>query len=382
MSLNGSFHDFTMLETLQLIGLQRKTGSLEVESSPQRRELQFHEGRLQGCYATRPQDPDPLLETLVLLALCDSRQARSWRSAGEHREPEALRLHCGLEADELEAVHRFVVQGTVDQILLWDHGLFRFEPSSASRAPATSYHLEEIVLESMRRLDETAELRAGGLAPDAIPHVVGAVRPGMFEQWDLPDRWVTPAVARQCDGRRSIRRLVQETGLSEYDLLQTLTALRQRGLVRIAMRGKGATAGEGGGEPARRTSPRLAPIGAVLLVGAAIAAGWSAHRLTESETGREVRLEAQAREHFETERALRHFLELRRIRAGRYPASLDELPREGLWPARSEERLHAFAYRPAPDGLAYALAAAPGASPERGSNESNSGRSSATRSGD
>lgn len=359
MSLQGSFHDFSMLETLQLIGLQRKTGVLEVESSRQRRELQFHEGRLCGCHASRPDDPDPLLEALVLLGLCDARQARSWRSAGEHRQTEALRIHCGLDPDEMAAVHRFVVQATVDQVLLWDHGEFRFDATATGPPPDPSYHLEEVVLESMRRLDETAELRAAGLPPEAIPHLASALRPGAFEEWDLPDRWLAPAVARQCDGRRSIGRIARETGLAEYDVLQVLTLLRQRGLVRIALRGRSGQGTERAPEQGRRTPPRLAPVGALLLFGAALATGWGARWVTETRTGAEARQAEETRARFDLERTVRHFLELRKIRAGRYPARLDDLTREGLWPERSRNELAAFSYAPADDGLDYELAAPP-----------------------
>lgn len=128
MSLSGNLNEFSVLETLQLIGQQKKTGTLEVVSARHRRTFQFQDGGLLGCFADRPEDPDPLLEGLVALGICEIRQARSWRGAGAHLDLEALRERCGLEESEFANVRRLLIQGAVDSVLLWDHGQFCFTP--------------------------------------------------------------------------------------------------------------------------------------------------------------------------------------------------------------------------------------------------------------
>lgn len=374
MSLSGNLNEFSVLETLQLIGLQKKTGVLEVTSSRRQRTLQFQEGRLLGCYADRAEDPDPLLEGLAAIGVCEIRQARSWRGAGVQYDLEALRGHCGLEAEEFYAVRRLLLQGTIDQILLWDQGQFCFTPALPPLPNPSPLNLEEILLESMRRLDEAVELRNGGLPPQAVPHAVDG--PRRMEEAEVEEphlRWVVEAVFRRCDGRQTLKRIGAELGLAEYDLLSAVATLRRLGRVRVVTRGRGEGALEPLLEQPRRLPNPAAPLYAALLLLSSLALGWSAHQVSRGVTGFENGRALQARGRFETERSLRHMLELHRLREGRYPEAMPALIPAGLWPAEGKREFERWEYAALDDGTDYTLAF-------QASEESQSGTTSARRS--
>ncbi len=362
MSLSGNLNEFSVLETLQLIGLQKKTGRLEVESGRRRCTLQFHDGALLGCAAERDDEADPLLDALVALGLCELRQARAWRSSGAHLDGEALRERSGLDPEEYEGLRRTILQGTVDQVLLWDHGTFRFTPDPPALSRVTPLNLEEILLESMRRLDEAAELRHGGLPPEAVPHAAAQLRPGQLEELEPAQRWIAAAVLRRCTGRRPVKRLATDLGLAEYELLTALTSLRQRGLVRVVTRGRG----EAGAEPLLDHQPRrlpnpAAPIYAAAILAIALGSGWAVRAITHGQIEPANRAAQAERAGFESERAVRHALEIFALRHGRYPAALSELAGEALWPESGSDALEAFDYRPAPEGSGFELTARPAA---------------------
>ena len=355
MSLSGNLHEFSVLETLQLIGLQKKTGTLEVISARHRRTFQFQEGMLLGCFADRPEDPDPLLEGLVALGICEIRQARSWRGAGAHLDLEALRERCGLDEAEFASVRRLLLQGTIDQVLLWDHGQFCFTPLPPAIPNPAPVNLEEILLESMRRLDEAVELRNGGLPPQAIPHAVSPWRETDLADEEPAARWLAQAVLRHCDGKHPLKRIRSELGIGEYDLLTAVSALRLHGRVRVVTRGRGENAAEPLLDQPRRLPNPAAPFYAVGLVVLVLLSGWAARAVTAGPIDSDARRARAARAQFELERSTRHLLEVYRLREGRYPDALSELVRAELWPDDAASALAALSYRADAGGGGYAL---------------------------
>jgi hypothetical protein len=349
MSLRGNLGEFSALETLQLIGQQQKTGTLEVRSGRRFRAFAFAAGKLVTVVPETEREPDPLLATLTALGWLPADRARTLQTSGAASGLESLRPHCPVAGDLLEEVRRTVLQGRLDEVLLWSRGRFRFNADVVPASDWPQLPLEEMLLESMRRLDETAELHAAGLRPETVPQCDDApVPPPVLES---PAYWIAPALLPRCDGRKNLRRLGTALALAEYDILVTVQALERLGRLRLRHRGP---TGASVIEPLRLPHP-AAPLHLALAVSAAIACGFGARAVTAKVTGPAATAVFQERARFDDERAVRHLLEVYRHRHGTYPAALADLIRDGLWPEGSAGRLGVFQYRASADATGYAL---------------------------
>ena len=313
MSLRGNLGEFSALETLQLIGQQQKTGTLEVRSGRHFRAFAFASGKLVAIAPESDREPEPLLAALAGLGWIPADRARTLQSSNAAAGLESLRPHCPAAGDLLEEVRRTVLQGRLDEVLLWSRGRFRF---TADVVPASDWPplpLEEMLLESMRRLDETAELHAAGLRPETVPLCDDApVAPPVLES---PAYWIAPALLPRCDGRRNLRRIGSALALAEYDVLVTVQALERLGRLRLRHRGPTATAVA---EPLRLSHP-AAPLHLALAVGAAIACGIGAQAFTAKVTGPAAAAVTGERARFEDQRAIRHLLDVYSHRRGKLP---------------------------------------------------------------
>jgi hypothetical protein len=349
MSLRGNLGEFSALETLQLIGQQQKTGTLEVRSGRRFRAFAFVTGKLVALVPETEREPEPLLATLTALGWIQADRARAVQSAGAAAGLESLRPHCPVAGDLLEEVRRTVLQGRLDEVLLWSRGRFRFQADVVPSSDWPPLPLEEMLLESMRRLDETAELHASGLRPETVPQCDDA--PGPPPVLESPAYWIAPALLPRCDGRKSLRRIGAALALAEYDILITVQALERLGRLRLRHRGP---TGASVVEPLRLPHP-TAPLHLALAVSAAIACGFGARVVTAKVTGPAATAVIEERARFDDERAVRHLLEVYHHRHGRYPSALVDLMGEGLWPERFAGRLELFQYHPSADTHGYWL---------------------------
>jgi hypothetical protein len=349
MSLRGNLGEFSALETLQLIGQQQKTGTLEVRSGRRFRAFAFAAGQLIALVPETEREPEPFLATLTALGWIPADRARVLQSSGAAAGLESLRPHCPVAGDLLEEVRRTVLQGWLDEVLLWSRGHFRFQPDVVPSSDWPPLPLEEMLLESMRRLDETAELHAAGLRPETVPQCDDApVPPPVLES---PAYWIAPALLPRCDGRRNLRRIGSALALAEYDILVTVQALERLGRLRLRHHGPTGTAVA---EPLRMPHP-TAPLHLALAVGAAIACGFGARAVTAKVTGPAAAAVIERRARFEDERAVRQLLEVHLRRQGSYPPALGDLVREGLWPERLAGRLELLQYHRSADTRGYTL---------------------------
>ncbi len=350
MSLRGSLGEFSALETLQLIGQQQKTGTLEVRSGRRFRGFAFADGKLVSLVPESEREPEPLLATLAALGWIPVDRVPALQSSGAAAGLESLRPHCPVAGDLLEEVRRTVFQGRLDEVLLWNRGRFRFQADVAPASDWPPLPLEEMLLESMRRLDETAELHTAGLRPETVPLCDEA--PGPPPVLDSPASWIAPALLPRCDGRKNLRRIGASLALAEYDVLVTVQALEKQHRLRLRHRGPVGTSAV---EPLRLPHP-AAPLHLAVAVCAAIACGLGTHALTTNVTGPATRAVILERARFEDDRAVRHLLEVYQHRNGNYPQALGDLVRAGLWPERLSDRLAGLQYRPAAGGKGYTLA--------------------------
>jgi CheY-like chemotaxis protein len=131
---------------------------------------------------------------------------------------------------------RIVAEKAFFRMLLWDYGKFRFTPGN----PQTEKHIDtatdQLLLEGMRQNDEMLAQMATFPASDkllelAVPteHLPKGLRPGTLEIIEL------------LDGETHVSHIVDNSSRSDYEVLQVLRALLEKGLLKESHAGEGET---------------------------------------------------------------------------------------------------------------------------------------------
>lgn len=176
MSLRGSFEELPLADLLEMTAVGGKTGRLTVcdEHGVIAGRLAFRDGRLVGAV-------------------------------------------CG----ELGAEKAFYA------LLALRKGTFDFDPSAALDEDGSDLSIESLLLEGMRRLDETRQLRRR-LPTQATVRLQGGDAQGRLEERLLG--YLGPGARKVGD---IVDGLLVGGDADEYDALQTLERLAARGVVRV-----------------------------------------------------------------------------------------------------------------------------------------------------
>lgn len=233
MALQGTLQDFGALETFQLIALQQKTGTLEITNAGQRRPFVFENGLLLAAHETPLRPEDPLVRYLVEAEYIREEDVRVWLTFPNTQSVNPIDLLPNLADISEELVvdaYDLFLQTSLDEILSWPRGRFQFY-SKRVGIPSKlvgPWKIEGVLMESMRRLDELADLEAAELPPGLIPQI----RRGAATS-EAKDRFARAALNR-IDGRRSLQEIRTGSALAGYDLYQALRRLRDDNLIDMA----------------------------------------------------------------------------------------------------------------------------------------------------
>lgn len=137
-------------------------------------------------------------------------------------------------------IGRVIAQKAFYRLLLWDHGKFRFTPGN----PQTERHIDlvtdQLLLEGMRQNDEMLAQMSTFPAEEkllelAVPldHLPAGLRPGTLEIIEL------------FDGETHVSHIVDNSPRSDYEVLQVLRALLEKGVIKESRTGAGESDGEG-----------------------------------------------------------------------------------------------------------------------------------------
>lgn len=340
MPIQGSLRDLSVIETLQLVGSQRKTVSLRFATEEQEVVLHVHEGLLTSIRATRGDRREPFLDALVALGHLSPSEALplSAQVMDERRDPWIVACEVPhLERETCERVFLGVAEALLDQILLWDRGHFAMLPPTTAEAVfKPGLAIDNILLDAMRRLDELAAWKQGSFPATAIPYLASG---GDLVVSSDPLR---RAVLRQVDGRRSIREIVEATRLGEYETYATIADGVQGGAIQILSRAI-APAPQTPTREVLRRSPALAVLLLILLLVAT--SSWVGQRLLIDQGPWH-----EARTRWE-EIDMRRLIEVHRYRTGAYPRELGEIEASGIEIPRSASKRWFYQI----DGASYRL---------------------------
>ena len=230
MALQGTLQDFGVLETFQLIALQHKTGTLEIRNTGQVHSFVFENGLLLTAHGNELKDDDLLVRFLVEAGYVQSKEVTPWLTypSPQPTNPiDPLARLSDMSSEDVVMAYDLYVQTVLDEILSWPRGRFQFHSGRVGTPSKIigPWKIEGLLMESMRRLDELADLQAVDLSPGLIPKI-GDPQAARF----VEDPYARAVLAR-IDGRRSVEEIIASSALAGYDLCQTFRQLRDQELI-------------------------------------------------------------------------------------------------------------------------------------------------------
>ena len=302
MALSGTLKDFALPDIFQLIGMQRKTGLLTLESDRETVSVVFEQGMVVHADSTVRRLDDLLGNVLVRQGKMRQEileEALAKQKVSMQRLGFILTSQGYIERADLTSALSEQVQQIVFRVFRWKSGNYHFDPSADTdydRDNASPVSTDHILMEGIRRVDEWP------IIEKRIPSLESVFRPlvpqkqikivdesvsggladafGNVESGDDNDDHATSEVVlntqeakiyKLVDGKRSITMIMEMTGLSDFDVCRTLFDFLDRNLV--------ATAAQERARTQRPAGPRVedgAPSQALGLVGLVVVLALSA----------------------------------------------------------------------------------------------------------
>lgn len=339
VALHGNLRDFGIAEVFQLIGQQRKTGTLRVEGEDGTICLVFDEGRVvRGGAMEARSEREPLGAQLVRSGYLTREQLENVEreSARSARPISDLLLAAGLiERETLDEVQHLLTRETVFEVMRRETGDFGFTAEAVQHEtpPEKLLGAEQILMDGLRMLDEWRTFREIVPSADLVFRRVGELEGARAQALGESDggSGVTERVLQLVDGRLPVRRIVDLSRFGTFEATRALAELRQNGVIDLVE--KPASSRRSAPAPKRPRTPVLqllrVALGTALPFVALVLIGAAAMERTAEVTGRPgVRipdpLVNQLGQRHQT-RLLRSLVETHFYRTGDYPASLSEV---------------------------------------------------------
>jgi hypothetical protein len=390
MALAGTLKDFGLPDIVQLIGLQRKTGTLHLETPGEKVKVIFEGGNIVAAESSMTRPSDRIGNALVTQGAITQDQldqALSLQKQTMQRLGHVLiSEHIATEDTLRKAVEAQLFQ-VVFRLFRWREGNYNFETENTvdyERTGAVSLGADFVLMEGIRMVDEWPIIER------RIPSMAA-----VFKKVVDPSQVATKAsssddsfsglngllagidgngkgggklalsgdellVYNAVDGKKTCQQIVECTPLHDFAVCRTLLDLMDRDVVALTDLKGSATRAKSGGQGG---APGLVLMGVALL-----AAVFGTYRNFTSPFGIlgmppliqpavDTAREARVWESLEAADArVRGF----RLAYGRMPASMDELVSEGVATKASVEGIAIKAtnggYRlemPGPDGLLH-----------------------------
>ena len=230
MAIRGSLKEASLPDVLQLLALGQKTGCLSIVDGTKFGSVFFQHGKISfGAIVNRR---DRLGDSLVKRGHITKEQlddtlrqqvGQPGRRVGE------LLVEAGLIArDVVEKELRVLVEEAVFSLFTWTQGIWTFEPDvhPDGRQLTSSINPESLLMEGARRVDEWALVERRFPTFDLV-FEMDAARAGL----SAPLSGELAEIAHLLDGRRTIRAVIERSGLGEFTVGKALYELAMQGLL-------------------------------------------------------------------------------------------------------------------------------------------------------
>lgn len=240
MAIKGSLREASLPDVLQLLALGQKTGCLSVADRANFGSIYFDRGRI--TYASIVNRPDRLGDILVKHGRLQPEHltaAIETQGRDRHRRLGQILVDQGwVSHTDIEHFVRFQIEEAVYLLFTWTQGTFKFEAGLRpdQEELIVSINPESLLLEGARRTDEWSLIEKKVPSFDLIfvPNV---------EHVTSDEVEITPDQSRVLellDGVRDVTRLVEDSGLSEFDVGKALYGLLSAGFVQRGGRSQAA----------------------------------------------------------------------------------------------------------------------------------------------
>ncbi len=230
MAIRGSLKEASFPDVLQLLALGQKSGCLSIVDGTKFGSVFFQNGKISfGAIVNRR---DRLGDSLVKRGHLTKDQLddalRQQVKAPGRRVGELL-VESGFVSKEIvDKELRILVEEAVFSLFTWTQGIWTFEPDvhPDGRQLTTAINPESLLMEGARRVDEWALVERRFPSFDLV-FEMDAARAGLSE----PLSGELAEVAHHLDGRRTIRAVIERSGLGEFAVGKALYELAMQGLL-------------------------------------------------------------------------------------------------------------------------------------------------------
>jgi len=232
MPVTGDIQTMPLVELLQWVASNKKTGLLELERNKIRKQISFEQGRVVGCF-----DDDPSMrlgQFLISLGKITDQTLQSallkQRTDGG-RIPEILIEMDVLTKDEIAEQVKNKALETIYGVFEWSDAIFRFEQNSAidRYEIAVDLSVEGILLEGATREDELGRIRGTFSSSGVVLRRTDEPIPDDADNGPLMTQ-----LLELVDGERSLAEILTRAHASEFHVLKLLFDLKQTQIIEIA----------------------------------------------------------------------------------------------------------------------------------------------------
>jgi hypothetical protein len=233
MALEGELRDFNILEVIQLIGQQGKSGVLKVrgwdKQGDQVAGIYFFEGKITHATFTHRTRGDLLGERLAKTGVISRGELdtalKNQKKTGQFLGETIVEGRMAKEQVVLNALHTQVHELVYD-IFRLKEGKFQFAPLTDAKAPKISVQLnaDEVMLNILKMVDEWPEIEK-----KVPPSTMVLKKSGTLEQHGITLSEDHNAVYRLVDGTRSVHEIVEMSLLGKFATLEILAGLLEGG---------------------------------------------------------------------------------------------------------------------------------------------------------
>ena len=313
MALEGTIKDFGLPDIFQLIGLQRKTGLLTLQSEKEQVTVTFENGMVVMADSSAKRLEDRLGNVLVKQGKLSKErldEALSTQKATLQRMGHILTTGNYITVKDLKDALQVQVSQIVFKVFRWRDGEYHFEPADNvdyDRENFNPMSADFILMEGIRMVDEwpiiekkipsmdivlrpvvdPSMIEVSASSEDGVESVLSGLSDGRrsaassFSKIRLTTE--EERIYRKVDGTRTVQSIIDATGLGEFEVCRVLFDLLNRNIISTLGRGEARDAMAGQAE----SPPSSVPIYLVLAATAAlsVAAAWMRWETPFSVTG-------------------------------------------------------------------------------------------------
>ncbi len=232
-AIEGSLADVSLADICQLISLGRKSGCLTVTNRANFGYIYFEDGRV--VYSFVLNRPDRLGEILVKNAVIQpddlSRAMEEQGKESQKRLGEILVDMGAVTSGDLEKWVAVQVQEAVYHLFTWEQGTFHFKPDEfpdRTQVLLVALSTDGLLMEGARRVDEWSVIEREVHSLDLIYKMTRDPKDADEVELTGNQKRLLPLL----DGSRTVREVVEESGLVEFETGKAIYELVQAGFAK------------------------------------------------------------------------------------------------------------------------------------------------------